>query len=262
MKKEDRINQNQFFELITSEELSWQSIIYDLIKTEQLDPWDINLAVLADRYVETLTLLEEANFFVSSKVLLACSLLLRLKSTILVNEYIQELNDVLYGKKEIQSVLNFEEFEIDENDLPTLVPKTPLARNKKVTIDELMKALNHAMNTENRRIKRHIKTKQAEKSALVVLPKKHIPLKIRIKNIYNIISNRIENLDEQLMFHHLAKEKEEQLASFLPVLHLSNEQQIYLYQPIHFKEIHITKELHPKEKELISQELKLHEELT
>ena len=35
MKKEDKINQNQFFDLITSNELSWQSIIYDLIKTNQ-----------------------------------------------------------------------------------------------------------------------------------------------------------------------------------------------------------------------------------
>ena len=31
MKKEDKINQNQFFDLITSNELSWQSIIYDLL---------------------------------------------------------------------------------------------------------------------------------------------------------------------------------------------------------------------------------------
>ena len=79
----DRINQNQFFDLITGEELSWQAIIYDLIKTEQLDPWDIDLGILAQKYVTTIQQLEDADFFISSKILLACSLLLRLKSAYL-----------------------------------------------------------------------------------------------------------------------------------------------------------------------------------
>ena len=153
MRGEDRINQSQFFDLITSEELSWQSIIYDLIKTEQLDPWDIDLSVLADKYVEIIAQLEEADFFVSSKVLLACSLLLRLKSEI--NSYIQDLNDALYGKKE-ESRFELERIEIDENELPILTPRTPMARHKKVTLQELMNALNHAINTETRRIKREI----------------------------------------------------------------------------------------------------------
>ena len=99
MKKEERINQSQFYDLITGEELSWQAIIYDLIKTEQLNPWDIEIGVLADRYVEKIAKLESDDFFVSSKVLLACALLLRLKSEILANSYIQELNDSLFGKK-------------------------------------------------------------------------------------------------------------------------------------------------------------------
>ena len=73
MEKEDGINQDQFFDLITGEELSWQSIIYDLIKTEQLDPWNIDIGILADRYVEIISKLEDADFFISSKVLLACS---------------------------------------------------------------------------------------------------------------------------------------------------------------------------------------------
>ena len=67
--QEDKINQNQFYDIITKEELSWQSIIYDLIKTEQLDPWDIDLGILAERYIQVIQELEEEDFFVSSKVL-------------------------------------------------------------------------------------------------------------------------------------------------------------------------------------------------
>ena len=167
----DNIDQDQFFDLITGEDLGWQTIIYDLIKTEQLDPWDIDLSVLAEKYVEIISILEDADFFVSSKVLLACSLLLRLKSEILINSYIQDLNDALYGREE-EKRYELERIEIDEGDLPTLVPRTPMARHKKVTLEELMSALNKAIDTENRRIKREIKGKQAEKSALAVLPKR------------------------------------------------------------------------------------------
>ena len=63
MKRGDRINQSQFFDLITSNELSWQSIIYDLIKTEQLDPWDIDITLLADKYIEKIKELEDSDFY-------------------------------------------------------------------------------------------------------------------------------------------------------------------------------------------------------
>jgi segregation and condensation protein A len=258
MKKEERINQSQFYDLITGEELGWQSIIYDLIKTEQLDPWDIDIGILADRYVEKISQLEEDEFFVSSKVLLACALLLRLKSEILANDYIRELNDSLFGRKEMQVTLDLEHFIIEEGELPILIPKTPMARHKKVTLEQLMGALNHAMNTENRRIKRHIKSSQAERSALVVLPKTTlIPLKVRIKNIFSIVQSHFDINKEHIGFHELAKDREEKLATFLPVLHLSNQEKVYLHQPVHFEEIYIRNEIHPIEKRELEEGLGL-----
>jgi len=50
-KADTKVGQNQFYDLITGTEVSWQAIIYDLIKTEQLDPWNIDVGVLADKYV-------------------------------------------------------------------------------------------------------------------------------------------------------------------------------------------------------------------
>ena len=260
MEKGDRINQNQFLDLITSEELSWQSVIYDLIKTEQLDPWDINLGVLAEKYVETIQQLEEADFFISSKVLLACSLLLRLKSEILINSYIQDLNDALYGRKDDKRY-ELERIEIDEDELPILTPRTPMARHKKVTLKELMDALNHAINTENRRIKKEIKGRQAQKSALTVMPKDNfVPLKVRIKSIFGIVNNHLDQGNDHMKFSHLAESKEEKLASFVPILHLSNNGKIFLRQQIHFEDIHMTLKIHDDELKELENELGFLEE--
>ncbi|MCK5449712.1 segregation/condensation protein A [Candidatus Pacearchaeota archaeon] len=260
MEKGDRINQNQFFNLITSEDLNWQTIIYDLIKTEQLDPWDIDIKLLAERYIEVIQQLEEGNFFISSKVLLACSLLLRLKSEILINSYIQDLNDALYGRKDGKKY-ELERIEIDEGELPTLVPRTPMARHRKVTLEELMSALNNAINTENRRIKREIKGQQARKSLLTVMPRGvQIPLKVKVKNIFGIIQGHLGQNNPHMKFSHLAPTKEEMLASFIPVLHLSHNQKIYLKQQIHFDEIHMSLKVHEEELRELEENLGLIEE--
>jgi segregation and condensation protein A len=239
-KRSDQISQNQFYDLITGEEVSWQAIIYDLIKTEQLDPWDIDLGILAEKYSQVVREMEDANFFVSSKVLLACSLLLRLKSEILINEYIRDLDDALYGRKNDKRY-ELERIELDEDELPILVPRTPMPRYKKVTLEELMKSLNQAMETENRRIKRDIRVRQANKSALVVMPNKNrIPLKNRIALVLKRIKDHMRNpSNDHMKFSHLASSREERLLSFVPVLHLSNNDQIYLYQYEHFGEIHM-----------------------
>ena len=41
----ERIGPTQFYGIITSNKPDWQSIIYDLIHTEQLNPWDIDIVV-------------------------------------------------------------------------------------------------------------------------------------------------------------------------------------------------------------------------
>ena len=99
--KDKRVGQEQVYDLLISRELSWQAIIYDLIRTEQLNPWDIDLAILANKYLETiqrLEELEEGNFHVSSKVLLAAAILLRMKSEIL-HENIKDIDEILFESR-------------------------------------------------------------------------------------------------------------------------------------------------------------------
>ncbi len=252
----DKIGSTQFYNLITGEEVSWQAIIYDLIKTEQLDPWDIDLGILADKYAQVIQSIEEANFYVSSKVLLACSLLLRLKSEILSNRFIQELDESIYGKQADKRYV-LERIELDEDELPILVPKTPMARYKKVTLKELMSALNKAIETENRRIRKDIKSRQAERLTAMVLPKANrVPLKDRIALVFEKIRNHISPPTRHHMtFSELAPSREEKLSAFLPVLQLANNDRLYLRQQDHYNEIFMRLDQLQEEIEEIKKEL-------
>ena len=234
------IKQEQIHDLLFNRELGWQEIIYDLINTEQLDAWDINIVLLADKYLERVSMVEEADFFISSKVLLAASLLLRIKSEILLNRDIKNIDEILFGKKDEQKRI-LERIELDE-DIPELVPRSPLPRFKRVTLQELMESLNKAITTENRRIKKEIITQNAIRKSSFFLPKKKFNIKNKIRDIYDNLFSQLkdENKKKKISFTELIGEsKEERIISLLPLLHLECQKKIWLEQEAHFEEIHI-----------------------
>ncbi|MBU1136217.1 MAG: segregation/condensation protein A [Nanoarchaeota archaeon] len=236
---QDKIGNSQFYELVTGKEVNWQSIIYDLINTEQLDPWDIDISLLAKKYTEKIRELEETNFFVSSKVLLAAAILLRLKSDFLLHKYLKNIDEILFGKKQ-ETSRPIERIELDEDDLPKIYPKTPLPRYKKVSLQELIDSLNKAMSTENRRIKKRVERIQQERETEIVLPKSRISLKDKIKKIYSLILTNFGKKQKKLSYSSIAgNSKESRLSCFLPVLHLDSQHKIFLEQESHFDEIWI-----------------------
>ena len=235
----EKVGQEQVQDLIFSDKLSWQAIIYDLINSEQLDPWDIDLSLLTNRYLNKIRQLEEANFFVSSKVLLAASLLLRLKSEVLLNHYIPSLDDILFGKKEEEKKYTYERIELDE-DIPDLIPKSPLPRARKVTLQELMASLGKAINTETRRIRKVVLEKQYEIEAAVALPRQRINIRDRIKEIYSRLREIFSEREHRLSLSEFAgNTTEEKIATFVPLLHLHNQDKVWLDQENHFEEIWI-----------------------
>ncbi|MFQ5531163.1 MAG: segregation/condensation protein A [Candidatus Nanoarchaeia archaeon] len=241
-KEQNTVKQDQIHDLLFSREIGWQEIIYDLINTEQLDPWDINIVILSDKYLEQVEKLEEADFFVSSKVLLAAALLLRIKSEILLNKYIKSIDEILFGNKpELASSGSLERIELDE-EIPELVPKSPMPRFKKVTIQELIDSLNKAIITENRRIKKEIINRNALREADIALPKRKFSIKNKIRELYEKLFGHFQenpNVKKVSFTDFIGEDKEERILSFAPLLHLENQQKVWLDQNKHFDEIYL-----------------------
>lgn len=249
-----KVGQEHIQDLLFSNRLSWQAIIYDLINTEQLDPWDIDLSMLADKFLEKLKLLDEANFFISSKVLLAASFLLRLKSEVILHKYLPALDAILSGEKE-EKKYEQERIELDEN-IPMLIPRTPLPRMRKVTLEEIMEALGNAITTETRRIKRIAIDKQRLMEAQIVMPKTTINIQDQIKSVYSKLRNVFEQRSEKMPFSAIAGNNvEDNIANFVSLLHLDSQHKVVLEQNNHFDEIWVwMKEHYDKEHaELLAQ---------
>ncbi len=237
--KRPSVKQEQIHDILFNREIGWQEIIYDLINTEQLNPWDIDIILLSNKYLNKIQEIEEADFFISSKVLLAASLLLRIKSEILLNRYIKSIDEILFGKKEqIKTIL--ERIEL-EDEIPELIPRSPMPRFRKVTLKELMESLNKAITTENRRIKKEIINKNTLRESSFSLPKRKFSIKDKITEIYRNLTDWFKDKKEDKVTYteFVNNNKEEKIISFLPLLYLEDQKKIWLEQKYPFDEVHI-----------------------
>ena len=240
--KSQNAQQQQIQNLLFNREIGWQEIIYDLINAEQLDPWNIDIIVLTDKYLERVSKIEEADFFISSKVLLAASLLLKIKSEILLDKYIRSIDEILFGKED-KKKYELERIELDE-DIPELIPKSPIPRFRKVTLKELIESLNKAISTENRRIKKEVSNNNAMMESAFPLPKRKYNIADKIKEVYEKLLSHLkedeQNEKKKVSFtHFVGEDKEERLISFFPLLHLETQKKVWLEQEKHFDEIYI-----------------------
>ena len=223
--------------LLKKDEITWQSLLYELVRTEQMNPWDIDISILSKKYLETVRKLQEVNFFISGKVILASAILLKIKSDKLLTENIAQFDNQLFQREQLEPSEAMEEVS-SEIIHPKLTIKTPIARRRKVTINDLINALEKAMKVDERRtVKRRLLT---EVPANIKIPER-VDIKERIKGIYSKIRNFFTTKKEVLTFDKLVEsdKREDKIFTFVPLLHLDNQQKINLLQEDHFGEIRI-----------------------
>lgn len=230
---------DRIFSLLVEEnQISWKSIIFDLIKTEQMDPWNVDVSLLAKKYVEHLHQLKQQDLQVSGKVLLAAAMLLRIKSNKLLDDDLSEFDrliagdevseDQFYDELE-QELAKGEQLAITE-DLQ-LHPRLPQARRRKVSVYDLVKALEKALEVKQRRILDHAH------------PTVEMPVKtFDVNQAIDSLLERIKAHAGKLTFSMLvaSKERREKIYTFIPLLHLANQHKVELDQEEPFGEITIT----------------------
>jgi len=233
-------NQKQVQDILFRGEIGWKEIIFDLIHSEELDPWDIDISILADSFFERISKYEELDFFISGQVLLAASFLLRLKSELLLNRYLRSVDEILFGETEKKKVV-FERLELDE-DIPELVLKSPLPRYKKVTLNELIDSLNKAIITENRRIKKTIVNQNALREMGILAPKKSKIKKRNSKFIHGKLlayfdANKSHKSVDYKKF--VGEDPFERAISFFPMLQLEMTGDVWLENSGNFGDVNI-----------------------
>ncbi|MBI2581755.1 segregation/condensation protein A [Candidatus Woesearchaeota archaeon] len=231
--------QEKIFDLLLNQdELNWKNIIYDLVKTEQMDPWDIDLSLLTQKFIQIIKEMQEHDFKIPGKILLAAAVLLKIKATHLIDNDISNLDKLINQHDGIPEEELFEEMQQRLRNPnaahPQLIPRNPQPRNRKVSVEDLVEALQRAMATKKRILAQ-------QRPVKFPMPKRKIDILEVIRDIYHKI-NYYTNKDpnQKLTYTRLLPPragKQEKVYTFMPLLHLENEHKIEMQQQNHFDEI-------------------------
>ena len=233
--------QDRIFSLLVEQnEISWKVIILDLIKSEQMDPWDVNISLLTQKYIERLHQMKEQDLKVGGKVLLAAAILLRVKSNKLVGDDLDDFDRLIAGsdvsQEQFYDELEQELARGEEMGLKEeyeLLPRLPQARRRKVSVYDLVKALDKALEVKQRRVLHSMPTP-------LELPARKFDVTAAIAGLFHRIMS-LFSIRKKLTFKELlsSNSKQEKVYTLIPLLHLSNQQKVELEQSEPFGDIHI-----------------------
>jgi len=238
-------NDQIFNILFNQDEITWKNMIYDLVSSEKMDPWNVDVSLLAQKFLDKLKELKETDLKISGKVLLAAAIMLRIKSYRFMEEDMNALDALIASANEpeedlFEELMDYEGVEgaINVEDKPKIYPRTPQPRKRKVSVFDLVNALEKALEVYNRRPPK-VKTNKKMK-----IPEKGRDISLVIKDVYKKITTFFNDNGEKapkLTFNLLLPEetKEDKVFTFIPLLHLDHQRKIDLLQKHHFGEISI-----------------------
>jgi len=226
--------------LLEHDDITWKSILYDLVKSEDMNPWDIDLTILTKKFISMIKGMKETDLKISGKVFLAAAILLKIKSAHLIDYDISKL-DQLLNEMEEENIEDEEWDNIEDEELIrakkqkyTLITRNPQPRSRKISIHDLVEALQRAMESKKRVI-------QKSKPIRFVMPDRKVDIMDLIREVYNKI-NYYSKKDKNLTFSKLLPpraKKIDKVYTFIPLLHLKNEKRINVSQKKAFDKIKI-----------------------
>ncbi|MFA5357728.1 MAG: ScpA family protein [archaeon] len=204
---------------------AWKMILIDLVKTEKMDPWDIDVAELAEKYLKKINELEHGNLRVPANAILACAILLKTKSKYLRLGPIEEDED----DKQIaerQGMLALEE-------IPDLMANRAY-RDGKISLDELVASIESILESGKTGVR------AARQIPRIEIDFDTSTIEERVSEILDKIRQRVDSQGIVMFFDLIeGREPSSLVEMFVPVLFLMNGGKIIAYQDEFFGDIFV-----------------------
>ncbi len=211
---------------------TWRELLLELVNSNQIDPWNVDIILIADKYLEKVKELATIDLRLPANIILATSLLLRFKSDALSLE-----------ETRVEDGIGFEEElgprQLIAEDIPALVTRMNKPRERKITLQELMAAVEQLVNSTD------------SKQLMLPIPKT-LELQLPLETLHELIqkmyavANELKDEKGELKFSSLldpAKLREDTghhvTTRLMPVLHLVQERKVDISQEKPFTEITI-----------------------
>jgi len=232
--------ERQILDLIPREN-SWEQILYEVVAVQNIDPWNVDLNLLAHGFTDYISNLKDFDFRIPAKWVIIAAILLRMKSDyikIIKTDAEPDLSGGLESDlAEFEAIpepgaMGPERLDVDPIENPSR--RRPV---RKITLTELVDSLR--------------KVFRAEKRREVMLEKRRSKVNVsgeditkRIENLYTRISGMLGRIkNEEIKFSNLVEtwEKDKVVDTFLPLIHLDQDKRVCCRQEKIFEEIFIKK---------------------
>ena len=218
----------------------WIRMIKESIEKKKIDPWNINIAEIADLYMGKIKEFKRFDIRLSADVILVGGILLRMKSEVLYGEC-EVVNEEEYEDEFYEDYDNYYDYDEDNEDVKITPPvrRPPAKVNKeKITLDDLIRTLRDEL--EKVKKKKTKKSKSNKKSEDLYGDVQDIVEElIEEDDVSDIIEKLLEDLRREkiMVFQKKFSSKEDKVKYFLPSLYLANDGKVELIQEELFEDL-------------------------
>jgi segregation and condensation protein A len=207
----------------------WKEILVDVVKKQNLNPWDIDISLVSQKYLDRIKELKQLNLRVSANVVLAASILLRYKSDSWIlgdrkEELLIAIPDEIYSEPvfpQLESVLR--------------------TTTRKVSLEELIAAVEDIMSKEKKKAERQsrVMDRYVPDDILELVNNKE-DFEKKLKDSLEEIKRKADE-ENLVLFSDLLEDKtsEDVINHLLPLLFLANDKKVSMWQEKAFGEIFI-----------------------
>lgn len=228
-------------------EQPWEETIDFL--TADMPPQEIDITILADRYREYLSELQEYDLSVPARAIRICAALLKMKAQALELDQAEEEDEPEENPMDFEEdhlmeeeMMQEEETErVELKDGPDLDVPVKAKPRRRMQLNELKDALEDAVEVKHRREERQ--ERRAEMDQEFNMDEEDITQKLN--NLLGSIKNRITTESkEKVDFNELIEQndREEKIKKFKHMLHLENDEKIQLIQDEFLGDLHVKPE--------------------
>ena len=204
---------------------SWKQLLIDLVVTEKLDPWDIDIVKVAEGFTKMVGEMKQLDFHVPANIILASAILLKYKSNAI--RIIEEPEFIEAEPLEV----------VDEGEIPPLQIKARIPPQVPITLNELIVEMEKVIQYDDEDRVRKIKIKPRE---VVNIELPDYDIEKEMEKLYARMKTEMDG-ESLVLFSTLIKNKEpkEVVLTLSPLLHLAQEKAIGLRQDEFWGEIFI-----------------------
>ncbi|HKZ45458.1 MAG TPA: segregation/condensation protein A [archaeon] len=226
------VEEENILELIIKKE-SWEEVIYHIVSIENLDPWNIDLVGLTNKFLIYISKIQELDFRIPAKIVFVAVVLLRLKADYLSIFAEEETFEEVAKEKP------FVDLGIDPNLIKLGLPMKRMPK-RQITLNELIVALKKALVVREKKVER----RRIWRAQLQANIGEEEDITKRIDGIMSEIDQLMKKLNEtKLKFSQIVEKwnRDQIVEHFVPLLHLEQNDKVNTEQEDFFKEIYISR---------------------